>query len=52
MWQVKVSFVYLSLILFHHNRIEIDTSVSVIVVSPTAWEAHHNDLNLGINSYN
>ena len=31
----------------------IDTSISVIVVSPiTTWEAHHNDLDLGINSYN
>ena len=36
----------------HHDRIEIDTSISVIVVSPTTWEAHQNDLNLGINSYN
>ena len=35
----------------HHDRIEIDTSISVIVVSATTWEAHHNDLNLGINSY-
>ena len=31
---------------------EIDISISVIVVSLTTWEAHHNDLNLGINSYN
>ena len=36
------SFVYLSLILFHHDRIEIDTSISVIVASPTTWEAHHS----------
>ena len=36
----------------HHDRIEIDTSISVIMVSPTTWEAHHNDPNLGINSYN
>ena len=57
----------------HHDRIEIDTEIEVIVVSPTTWEAHHspradlrpravvsfpgrwwhhNDLNLGINSYN
>ena len=43
----------------HHDGIEIDTSISVIVVSPTIWEAvsfpgrwwHHNDLNHGINSY-
>ena len=26
----------------HHDRIEIDTSISVIVVSPTTWEAHHS----------
>ena len=33
--------------------IMIDTLISVIVVSPiTTWEAHHNDLDLGINSYN
>ena len=25
----------------HHDRIEIDTSISVIVVSPTTWEAHN-----------
>ena len=36
------SFVYLKLILFHHDRIEIDTSISVIVASPTTWEAHHS----------
>ena len=28
--------------LMHHDRIEIDTSISVIVVSPTTWEAHHS----------
>ena len=35
-------FVYSSLIWFHHDRIEIDTSISVIVVSLTTWEAHHS----------
>ena len=35
-----------------YDKIEIDTSISVIVVSPKFWEAHHNDLNLGINSNN
>ena len=33
------SFVYLSFTLFYHNIIEIDTPISVIVVSPTTWEA-------------
>ena len=26
----------------YHDRIEIDTSILVIVVSPTTWEAHHS----------
>ena len=34
-------FVYSSLIKFH-QRIAIDTSMSVIVVSLTTWEAHHS----------
>ena len=46
-----MAFVYISFLMFHHGRIEIDTSISVIVVSPATWEAHYNDLNLGINSY-
>ena len=66
-WAFKLTvFVYSSSILFHHNRIEIDTSISVVLVSLTTWEAHHspravvsfssrwwdnNDLNIGINSY-
>ena len=36
---IFTTFVYLSLILFHHNRIGIDISISVIVVSPTTLEA-------------
>ena len=35
-------FVYSSFIWFHHDRIEIDTSISIIVVSLTTWEAHHS----------
>ena len=36
----------------HLDRIEIDTSIEVIVVSfPGRWW-HHNDLYLSINSYN
>ena len=75
---------YKHFVSFSLDRIKIDTLISVIVVSPTTWEAHHspraspsgcgelprslvtrpravvsfpgrwwhhNDLNLGINSY-
>ena len=35
-------FVYLSFIWFHHDWIEIDTSILVTVVSLTTWEAHHS----------
>ena len=42
-WAFKLTvFVYSALIWFHHDRIEIDTSISVIVVSLTTWEAHHS----------
>ena len=36
------TFVYLSLIFVRHNRLEIDTSMSVIVASTTTCEAHHS----------
>ena len=46
----------ISYALRHRDRIEIDTLISVNVVSPTTWEAHHSPrasphLSLGINSY-
>ena len=42
-WAFKLTvFVDSALIWFHHDRIEIDTSISVIVVSLTTWEAHHS----------
>ena len=49
-----------NMLLTHHDRLNIDTSISVIVVSPATWEAHHTpwaspsgcgERNLGINSY-
>ena len=43
---------YVWYVLRHHDRTEIDTSISVTVMSTTTGEAHHNNLNLGINSYN
>ena len=36
------AFEYSSLIQFHHNRIEIDTPITVIVCSLTICEAHRS----------
>ena len=42
-WAFKLTvFLDSELIWFHHDRIEIDTSISVTVVSLTTWEAHHS----------
>ena len=40
-WAFKLTtFVYSSLIYFHHNRMDIDSSISVSFVTLTTWEAY------------